>query len=92
MAVAVAHVTQCPHCIEGHTRQAVAAGATPKEIMESSWTHSASLEAGRREAFTVRLCIAATQGGRQSSNRLVNRHRLIDAPIRRRSCRPRGRR
>ncbi len=28
VAVAVAHVTQCPYCIQGHTRAALRAGAT----------------------------------------------------------------
>jgi AhpD family alkylhydroperoxidase len=30
VAVAVAHVTQCPLCIKGHTNAAVRAGATPR--------------------------------------------------------------
>jgi AhpD family alkylhydroperoxidase len=29
IAVAVAHVTQCPYCIKGHTKAALRAGATP---------------------------------------------------------------
>ena len=33
--MAVAHVTQCPWCIEGHTRAAVRAGATPQQVMEA---------------------------------------------------------
>jgi AhpD family alkylhydroperoxidase len=37
IAVAVAHVTQCPYCIRGHTRSARRSGATPQEIMEASW-------------------------------------------------------
>ena len=35
IAVAVAHVTQCPYCIRGHTRAAVQRGATAEEIMEA---------------------------------------------------------
>jgi AhpD family alkylhydroperoxidase len=35
IAVAVAHVTQCPYCIHGHTRAALRAGATQKELMEA---------------------------------------------------------
>jgi AhpD family alkylhydroperoxidase len=30
IAVAVAHVTQCPYCIEGHTKAAVKAGPRRK--------------------------------------------------------------
>ncbi len=52
LAVAVAHVTQCPHCIEGHTRQALAAGATPEEIMESIWV-AAEMRAGAAYAHSA---------------------------------------
>ncbi|MEO5607020.1 MAG: carboxymuconolactone decarboxylase family protein, partial [Polaromonas sp.] len=37
IAVAVAHVTQCPYCIHGHTQAAMKAGATEQEIMEAIW-------------------------------------------------------
>jgi AhpD family alkylhydroperoxidase len=37
IAVAVAHVTQCPYCIQGHTKAAIREGATPEEIMEAVW-------------------------------------------------------
>lgn len=37
IAVAAAHVTQCPYCIVGHTRAALRHGATPEEIMEAIW-------------------------------------------------------
>lgn len=37
IAVAVAHVTQCPYCIKGHTKLALRQGATPEEIMEAIW-------------------------------------------------------
>lgn len=37
IAVAVAHVTQCPYCIRSHTRTAIRRGATKKEIMEAIW-------------------------------------------------------
>ena len=30
IAVAVAHVTQCPYCIKGHTKAALRAGATQR--------------------------------------------------------------
>ncbi len=35
IAVAVAHVTQCPYCIRGHTRVALRHGASKQEIMEA---------------------------------------------------------
>lgn len=40
IAVAVAHVTQCPYCIKGHTRIATMKGATPEELMEAIWVAS----------------------------------------------------
>src|SRR4051812_27292008 len=35
IAVAVAHVTQCPYCIKGHTKAALRQGATREELMEA---------------------------------------------------------
>jgi len=40
IAVAVAHVTQCPYCIRGHTKAAAREGATPQEVMEAIWVAS----------------------------------------------------
>ncbi len=40
IAVAVAHVTQCPYCIKSHTKAALRAGATPEELMEAIWVAS----------------------------------------------------
>ena len=40
IAVAVAHVTQCPYCIRGHTKAALRQGATAEEIMEAIWVAS----------------------------------------------------
>ena len=45
IAVAVAHLTQCPHCIEGHTGLAQRAGATPQELTEAIWV-ATELHAG----------------------------------------------
>jgi AhpD family alkylhydroperoxidase len=45
IAVAVAHVTQCPYCIRGHTEAALKQGATDKEIMEAIWV-AAEMRAG----------------------------------------------
>lgn len=45
IAVAVAHVTQCPYCIRGHTELAVKQGATEQEIMEAIWV-AAEMRAG----------------------------------------------
>ena len=45
IAVAAAHVTQCPYCIRGHTNGALQHGATPAEIMEAIWV-AAEMRAG----------------------------------------------
>jgi AhpD family alkylhydroperoxidase len=37
IAVAVAHVTQCPYCIQVHTKAARRAGATAQELIEAVW-------------------------------------------------------
>jgi AhpD family alkylhydroperoxidase len=45
IAVAVAHVTQCPYCIKGHTKAALQHGATEQELMEAIWV-AAEMRAG----------------------------------------------
>ena len=45
IAVAVAHVTQCPYCIKGHTKAALRHGASPHELMEAIWV-AAEMRAG----------------------------------------------
>lgn len=45
IAVAVAHVTQCPYCIRGHTKEALRSGATREELMEAIWV-AAEMRAG----------------------------------------------
>ena len=52
IAVAVAHVTQCPYCIRGHTELAVKAGASGEEIMEAIWV-AAEMRAGAAYAHSA---------------------------------------
>ncbi|MRH29684.1 carboxymuconolactone decarboxylase family protein [Microbacterium sp. SYP-A9085] len=52
LAVAVAHVTQCPYCIDGHTKQAARKGATDEEIMEAIWV-AAEMRAGGAYAHSI---------------------------------------
>jgi AhpD family alkylhydroperoxidase len=52
IAVAVAHVTQCPYCISGHTKAALRAGATPEELMEAIWVAS-EMRAGAAYAHST---------------------------------------
>ena len=52
IAVAVAHVTQCPYCIQGHTRAALRKGASEPELMEAIWV-AAEMRAGGAYAHSV---------------------------------------
>jgi AhpD family alkylhydroperoxidase len=52
IAVAVAHVTQCPYCIRGHTSQAMRKGASKQEIMEAIWV-AAEMRAGGSYAHSA---------------------------------------
>lgn len=51
-AVAVAHVTQCPYCIRGHTKVARREGAAEQEIMEAIWV-AAEMRAGGSFAHSL---------------------------------------
>ncbi len=52
IAVAVAHVTQCPYCIRGHTKAALRYGATREELMEAIWV-AAEMRAGGAYAHSA---------------------------------------
>ena len=52
IAVAVAHVTQCPYCIRSHTALAVRKGASQEEIMEAIWV-AAEMRAGGAVAHSA---------------------------------------
>ncbi len=52
IAVAVAHVTQCPYCIRGHTKAALRHGATEQELMEAIWV-AAEMRAGGAYAHSA---------------------------------------
>jgi AhpD family alkylhydroperoxidase len=62
IAVAVAHVTQCPYCIRSHTTAAVQHGATAEQIMEAVWV-AAEMRAGGAYAHSALAldAIARTQ-------------------------------
>jgi AhpD family alkylhydroperoxidase len=59
IAVAVAHTTQCPYCIQGHTRLATRKGASPQEIMEAIWV-AAEMRAGGAYAHSTLALRALT--------------------------------
>ena len=52
IAVAAAHITQCPYCIQGHTKAALKHGANAKEIMEAIWV-AAEMRAGAAYAHSA---------------------------------------
>lgn len=52
IAVAVAHVTQCPYCIKAHTKDALRKHATKEEIMEAIWV-AAEMRAGAAYAHAT---------------------------------------
>ena len=52
IAVAVTHVTQCPYCIQGHTKAALRAGASREELMEAVWV-AAEMRAGAALAHAL---------------------------------------
>ena len=53
IAVAVAHVTQCPWCIEGHVKGALREGASGEQIMEAIWVAS-EMRAGAAFAHSIK--------------------------------------
>jgi len=64
IAVAVAHVTQDPYGIPGHTKAALRHGATPQELMEVIWV-AAEMCAGGAYAHSA---IALTSIGPGATN------------------------
>jgi AhpD family alkylhydroperoxidase len=52
IAAAVAHTTQCPYCIAGHSKLARRKGASDEEIMEAIWV-AAEMRAGGAYAHST---------------------------------------
>jgi len=52
IAVAVAHVTQCPYCIRSHSKTALRKGANKEESMEAIWI-AAEMRAGAAYAHAT---------------------------------------
>jgi len=55
IALAVAHTTHCPYCIDMHTRKAKAAGATEEQIAEAIFV-AVNMSAGATFAHSY-LCM-----------------------------------
>ena len=64
IAVAVAHVTQCPYCIKAHTPQAMRKGASKEEIMEAIWIAAAGRASGAYSHAAI--AIDAMEGNKEA--------------------------
>lgn len=60
IAVAITHVTQCPYCIDAHTKNAKKAGATLEELAEAVFV-TAAVEAGGAITHSTHVHNAKTQ-------------------------------
>src|SRR3954464_14812416 len=67
IAVAVAHVTQCPYCIQGHTKAALRAGASREELMEAVWV-AAEMRAGGALAHALLMLDTVEKRERRPPN------------------------
>ena len=67
IAVAVAHVTQCPYCIRGHTKAALRKGADERELMEAIWVAAEMRAGGAYAHSTLALDTAGNAHGRQAT-------------------------
>jgi AhpD family alkylhydroperoxidase len=68
IAIAVAHTTQCPWCITGHTRAAAKAGASHEEIMEAIWVASEIRSGGAYAHSTYALRALEEEAKRQAAD------------------------
>jgi len=88
IAVAVAHVTQCPYCIRSHTDAVIRAGATAEKIMEAIWV-AAEMRAGGAFAHSaLALDAIARHQTDQAGDREKHTAVAVAAPSRKGS--PRG--
>jgi AhpD family alkylhydroperoxidase len=69
IAVAAAHVTQCPYCIRGHTKAALRQGATAEEIMEAVWVAAEMRAGGAYAHSTLALDTIEEVSGRASRSK-----------------------
>jgi AhpD family alkylhydroperoxidase len=67
IAVAVAHVTQCPYCIKGHTHAALREGCSNEELMEAIWV-AAEMRAGAAFAHSLIALAQMAKGEVASAN------------------------
>ncbi|MBS0222873.1 MAG: carboxymuconolactone decarboxylase family protein [Proteobacteria bacterium] len=76
IAVAVAHVTQCPYCIRGHTKAALRHGATRQELMEANWV-AAEMRAGGAYAHAALALAAMDEEGQPHRRMTIAMHLAV---------------
>jgi AhpD family alkylhydroperoxidase len=75
IAVAIAHVTGCPYCIDSHTKNAKKLGVTLGELAESIFVATA-LKAGSACAHSVNALNAYDDSGAEDLYLRANRNRM----------------
>jgi AhpD family alkylhydroperoxidase len=70
IAVAAAHVTQCPYCIRGCTKLACRDGASDEEIMEAIRV-AAEVRAGGAFAHSTVACMPLTRSASSRHHRVA---------------------
>ncbi|WP_144548102.1 carboxymuconolactone decarboxylase family protein [Bacillus sp. X1(2014)] len=76
IAVAIAHVTECPYCIDTHTRRAKAEGASLEELVEAVFV-VAGVEAGGVVTHSTHLHNAMDPEADDSLYRRSNLKKLV---------------
>ena len=88
IALGIAHITQCPWCIDAHTKKAAAAGAADAEIAETTFVAMAMAAGAHGKKFRGRrLCGNCREGS--SANHGSRSAAAVSTPI---SASPRLRR
>ncbi|WP_018662733.1 carboxymuconolactone decarboxylase family protein [Heyndrickxia acidiproducens] len=81
IAVAAAHATKCPYCLDIHTKKAKAAGASLEELAEAAFV-AAALEAGGTVSHSVHMQLALIEDSddeiykKSNTKKLANMNRL----------------
>ncbi|MED4312119.1 carboxymuconolactone decarboxylase family protein [Heyndrickxia coagulans] len=77
IAVAVAHATKCPYCLDIHTKKAKAAGVSLEELTEAAFV-AAALEAGGAVAHSVHMQLALIEDASDTIYKKSNMKKLAN--------------
>jgi AhpD family alkylhydroperoxidase len=89
ITVAVAHVTQCPYCIRGHTKATMRKGASEPELMEAIWVAAEMRAGGAYAHSTLTLDTARHTHGPRPAGPPVRARREVVSGAERSAARPR---